>query len=194
MRTRPAFCSSPAVDQPAAVLSFQNRRTFWSLVACDHFPEKLALGSIMLTLEFFFSCFQGTAGSEAMATEEMSNLVNYIQPVKFESFEISKSKLFCRRNPQCFLARRHSELERSVPFWTSWIHSRIVLSWHHCGNRAPFNTSILYLICPKTTGHRFVVLLHVLNGSLKDIKTVSKWWRISHFICFATTPMGPLVM
>lgn len=118
-RTRPAFCSSAAVGQPAAILSFQNRRTFCSLVACDHFPEKLALGSIMLTLEFFFSCFQGTAGSEAMATEEMSNLVNYIQPVKFESFEISKSKLFCRRNPQCRLARRRSELERSVPFWTS---------------------------------------------------------------------------
>lgn len=36
--------------------------------------------------------FQGTAGSEAMATEEMSNLVNYIQPVKFESFETSNSK------------------------------------------------------------------------------------------------------
>ncbi|XP_010191683.1 PREDICTED: 1-phosphatidylinositol 4,5-bisphosphate phosphodiesterase beta-1-like, partial [Mesitornis unicolor] len=33
---------------------------------------------------------EGTAGSEAMATEEMSNLVNYIQPVKFESFEVSK--------------------------------------------------------------------------------------------------------
>uniref|UniRef100_A0A6I8NBW9 1-phosphatidylinositol 4,5-bisphosphate phosphodiesterase n=1 Tax=Ornithorhynchus anatinus TaxID=9258 RepID=A0A6I8NBW9_ORNAN len=33
---------------------------------------------------------EGTAGSEAMATEEMSNLVNYIQPVKFESFETSK--------------------------------------------------------------------------------------------------------
>uniref|UniRef100_A0A8C0LQP3 Phosphoinositide phospholipase C n=1 Tax=Canis lupus dingo TaxID=286419 RepID=A0A8C0LQP3_CANLU len=36
---------------------------------------------------------EGTAGSEAMATEEMSNLVNYIQPVKFESFEISKSNM-----------------------------------------------------------------------------------------------------
>ncbi|XP_068270902.1 1-phosphatidylinositol 4,5-bisphosphate phosphodiesterase beta-1 isoform X2 [Nyctibius grandis] len=34
---------------------------------------------------------EGTAGSEAMATEEMSNLVNYIQPVKFESFEVSKN-------------------------------------------------------------------------------------------------------
>ncbi|XP_028940080.1 1-phosphatidylinositol 4,5-bisphosphate phosphodiesterase beta-1 [Antrostomus carolinensis] len=35
---------------------------------------------------------EGTAGSEAMATEEMSNLVNYIQPVKFESFEVSKKR------------------------------------------------------------------------------------------------------
>ncbi|KAL7991292.1 hypothetical protein Chor_015548 [Crotalus horridus] len=35
---------------------------------------------------------EGTAGSEAMATEEMSNLVNYIQPVKFESFETSNKR------------------------------------------------------------------------------------------------------
>ncbi|XP_072437562.1 1-phosphatidylinositol 4,5-bisphosphate phosphodiesterase beta-1 isoform X1 [Chiloscyllium punctatum] len=33
---------------------------------------------------------EGTAGCEASATEEMSNLVTYIQPVKFESFEIAK--------------------------------------------------------------------------------------------------------
>ncbi|KAJ8384072.1 hypothetical protein AAFF_G00212040 [Aldrovandia affinis] len=33
---------------------------------------------------------EGTAGSEAFATEEMSNLVNYVQPVKFNSFEASK--------------------------------------------------------------------------------------------------------
>ncbi|XP_069464387.1 1-phosphatidylinositol 4,5-bisphosphate phosphodiesterase beta-1 isoform X3 [Ambystoma mexicanum] len=33
---------------------------------------------------------EGTAGNEASATEEMSNLVNYIQPVKFETFEMSK--------------------------------------------------------------------------------------------------------
>eukprot|EP00064_Thunnus_orientalis_P003866 superscaffoldBa00000334_g3877 len=33
---------------------------------------------------------EGTAGSEASATEEMSNLVTYIQPVKFNSFEASK--------------------------------------------------------------------------------------------------------
>nr|XP_006136102.1 1-phosphatidylinositol 4,5-bisphosphate phosphodiesterase beta-1 [Pelodiscus sinensis] len=35
---------------------------------------------------------EGTAGREAMATEEMSNLVNYVQPVKFESFEISNKR------------------------------------------------------------------------------------------------------
>uniref|UniRef100_A0A665V624 1-phosphatidylinositol 4,5-bisphosphate phosphodiesterase n=1 Tax=Echeneis naucrates TaxID=173247 RepID=A0A665V624_ECHNA len=34
---------------------------------------------------------EGTASSEAFATEEMSNLVIYIQPVKFNSFEISRS-------------------------------------------------------------------------------------------------------
>ncbi|KAG7240244.1 hypothetical protein INR49_027055, partial [Caranx melampygus] len=34
--------------------------------------------------------YPGTAGSEAFATEEMSNLVIYIQPVKFNSFEASK--------------------------------------------------------------------------------------------------------
>ncbi|KAL0967716.1 hypothetical protein UPYG_G00255960 [Umbra pygmaea] len=33
---------------------------------------------------------EGTAGSEALATEEMSNLVSYVQPVKFYSFETSK--------------------------------------------------------------------------------------------------------
>nr|ACI25594.1 phospholipase C-beta 1 [Paralichthys olivaceus] len=33
---------------------------------------------------------EGTAGSEAFATEEMSNLVIYTQPVKFNSFEASK--------------------------------------------------------------------------------------------------------
>ncbi|KAL2082130.1 hypothetical protein ACEWY4_021948 [Coilia grayii] len=33
---------------------------------------------------------EDTAGSETFATEEMSNLVNYIQPVKFNSFEAAK--------------------------------------------------------------------------------------------------------
>ncbi|XP_060711355.1 1-phosphatidylinositol 4,5-bisphosphate phosphodiesterase beta-3-like isoform X1 [Hemiscyllium ocellatum] len=32
---------------------------------------------------------EGTAGSEVNATEEMSNLVNYVEPVKFKSFEVA---------------------------------------------------------------------------------------------------------
>uniref|UniRef100_A0A0E9PZ10 Uncharacterized protein n=1 Tax=Anguilla anguilla TaxID=7936 RepID=A0A0E9PZ10_ANGAN len=35
---------------------------------------------------------QGTASSEVNATEEMSNLVNYVEPVKFKSFEVSRSE------------------------------------------------------------------------------------------------------
>ncbi|XP_069807236.1 1-phosphatidylinositol 4,5-bisphosphate phosphodiesterase beta-2 isoform X2 [Dendropsophus ebraccatus] len=35
---------------------------------------------------------EGTAGQEAVAYEEMSSLVNYVQPVKFESFEASAVK------------------------------------------------------------------------------------------------------
>lgn len=35
---------------------------------------------------------QGTAGLEVTAYEEMSSLVNYIQPIKFDSFEVSARK------------------------------------------------------------------------------------------------------
>ena len=38
------------------------------------------------------SIYQGTASSEVNATEEMSTLVNYIEPVKFKSFEVATSK------------------------------------------------------------------------------------------------------
>lgn len=38
------------------------------------------------------SLFQGTAYSEVNATEEMSTLVNYIEPVKFKSFEVAASE------------------------------------------------------------------------------------------------------
>uniref|UniRef100_A0AAX7W2B7 Phosphoinositide phospholipase C n=1 Tax=Astatotilapia calliptera TaxID=8154 RepID=A0AAX7W2B7_ASTCA len=37
---------------------------------------------------------QGTASSEANATEEMSNLVNYIEPVKFKTFEWARKRFF----------------------------------------------------------------------------------------------------
>ncbi len=42
----------------------------------------------------FGDLIQDSAVSEAFATEEMSTLVNYIQPTKFHSFEISKSKFW----------------------------------------------------------------------------------------------------
>ncbi|XP_069493629.1 1-phosphatidylinositol 4,5-bisphosphate phosphodiesterase beta-2 [Ambystoma mexicanum] len=35
---------------------------------------------------------EGTAGLEATAYEEMSSLVNYVQPIKFDSFEVSTKK------------------------------------------------------------------------------------------------------
>lgn len=35
---------------------------------------------------------QGTASSEVNATEEMSTLVNYVEPVKFKSFEAARSE------------------------------------------------------------------------------------------------------
>lgn len=35
---------------------------------------------------------QGTASSEVNATEEMSTLVNYIEPVKFKSFQAASSE------------------------------------------------------------------------------------------------------
>ncbi|MGH0179961.1 UNVERIFIED_CONTAM: hypothetical protein FKN15_010536 [Acipenser sinensis] len=35
---------------------------------------------------------EGTASSEVNATEEMSNLVNYIEPVKFKSFEVASKR------------------------------------------------------------------------------------------------------
>lgn len=52
-----------------------------------------SMGFLFELISNDLACFhpQGTAGSEAFATEEMSNLVIYIQPVKFNSFEASKS-------------------------------------------------------------------------------------------------------
>uniref|UniRef100_A0AAY4CHP7 1-phosphatidylinositol 4,5-bisphosphate phosphodiesterase n=1 Tax=Denticeps clupeoides TaxID=299321 RepID=A0AAY4CHP7_9TELE len=35
---------------------------------------------------------EGTASSEAIATEEMSTLVNYIEPVKFKSFDVARKR------------------------------------------------------------------------------------------------------
>uniref|UniRef100_A0A669F9T7 Phosphoinositide phospholipase C n=1 Tax=Oreochromis niloticus TaxID=8128 RepID=A0A669F9T7_ORENI len=53
-------------------------------------------GKVQAALWISGICFlQGTASSEANATEEMSNLVNYIEPVKFKTFEwAAKRKRF----------------------------------------------------------------------------------------------------
>lgn len=65
----------------------------------------------------FFSCvccisfpFQGTAGLEVTAYEEMSSLVNYIQPIKFDSFEVSARKSVSRQSP-------HTQWGLGAPFF-----------------------------------------------------------------------------
>uniref|UniRef100_A0A8C8II31 Phosphoinositide phospholipase C n=1 Tax=Oncorhynchus tshawytscha TaxID=74940 RepID=A0A8C8II31_ONCTS len=52
--------------------------------------EPSSPSTAVLSLTVCHVILQGTAGSEAFATEEMSNLVSYVQPVKFNSFEASK--------------------------------------------------------------------------------------------------------
>ena len=58
--------------------------------------QDITSSTLINTLCETFNCpiviFQGSAEREAIATEEMSTLVNYVQPTKFTSFEASKSK------------------------------------------------------------------------------------------------------
>uniref|UniRef100_A0A8C4HMK0 Phosphoinositide phospholipase C n=1 Tax=Dicentrarchus labrax TaxID=13489 RepID=A0A8C4HMK0_DICLA len=54
----------------------------------DSEPRK-SLGGLKKT---WYTFCLGTASSEVNATEEMSTLVNYIEPVKFKSFEVANSK------------------------------------------------------------------------------------------------------
>ena len=61
---------------------------FFLVFISDNAINLLKCSYLLLCMGFHV---QGTAGSEAFATEEMSNLVIYIQPVKFNSFEASKS-------------------------------------------------------------------------------------------------------
>uniref|UniRef100_A0AAZ3QPM8 1-phosphatidylinositol 4,5-bisphosphate phosphodiesterase n=1 Tax=Oncorhynchus tshawytscha TaxID=74940 RepID=A0AAZ3QPM8_ONCTS len=55
-----------------------------------HEPSSPSAGTHYSISVSHMSVELGTAGSEAFATEEMSNLVSYVQPVKFNSFEASK--------------------------------------------------------------------------------------------------------
>uniref|UniRef100_H3AZ25 1-phosphatidylinositol 4,5-bisphosphate phosphodiesterase n=1 Tax=Latimeria chalumnae TaxID=7897 RepID=H3AZ25_LATCH len=73
---------------------------------------------------------EGTASSEVNATEEMSNLVNYIEPVKFKSFDVAnkRNKYFemssfvetkgleqLTKSPMDFLAYNKKQLSRIYP-------------------------------------------------------------------------------
>lgn len=51
------------------------------------------LGSVLVSSPHCRPHPQGTAGLEVTAYEEMSSLVNYIQPTKFISFEFSAREL-----------------------------------------------------------------------------------------------------
>lgn len=55
------------------------------------FVSSLGKDSSFILSWVLFSA-QGTAGLEVTAYEEMSSLVNYIQPIKFDSFEVSARK------------------------------------------------------------------------------------------------------
>lgn len=69
---------------------------------------------------------QGTAGLEVTAYEEMSSLVNYIQPIKFDSFEVSARKSdLVLAVPHAFLFQQESSaLTRcsSPPAWGTCFH------------------------------------------------------------------------
>ena len=69
---------------------------------------------------------QGTAGLEVTAYEEMSSLVNYIQPIKFDSFEVSARKSnSVLSESQVFLFDRESSAFRcccSPPAFVTCFH------------------------------------------------------------------------
>uniref|UniRef100_A0A3B3QWH6 1-phosphatidylinositol 4,5-bisphosphate phosphodiesterase n=1 Tax=Paramormyrops kingsleyae TaxID=1676925 RepID=A0A3B3QWH6_9TELE len=59
----------------------------------DSEPHKsIEADNLVLLPHLHLSRTQGTASSEVNATEEMSNLVNYIEPVKFKSFEVARNR------------------------------------------------------------------------------------------------------
>lgn len=59
----------------------------------QHWTEWEGVGAL-LRAGLSIRALQGTASSEVNATEEMSTLVNYVEPVKFKSFEAARSE--CR--------------------------------------------------------------------------------------------------
>lgn len=82
-----------------------------------------ALRAARLISAIFFP--QGTASDEVVATEEMSNLVNYVEPVKFKSFEVATGKFTFARNEQMFVRWKQCLCEGSSVF-VSFKHSFLV--------------------------------------------------------------------
>uniref|UniRef100_A0A3P8RGH3 Phosphoinositide phospholipase C n=1 Tax=Astatotilapia calliptera TaxID=8154 RepID=A0A3P8RGH3_ASTCA len=89
---------------------------------------KLCFGCVTLILYSFCRLLQGSAEREAVATEEMSTLVNYVQPTKFNSFEASKTRCYhmssfvetkalehLTKSPVEFVEYNKSQLSRIYP-------------------------------------------------------------------------------
>ncbi|KAM9223283.1 1-phosphatidylinositol 4,5-bisphosphate phosphodiesterase beta-2 isoform 2-T2 [Leptosomus discolor] len=81
----------PEIEQPAPM---DAEDTVWAGDVAEEEPEEEDehLGNLDEEEIKKLQSDEGTAGLEVTAYEEMSSLVNYIQPIKFDSFEVSAQK------------------------------------------------------------------------------------------------------
>ncbi|NXJ55149.1 PLCB2 phosphodiesterase, partial [Spizaetus tyrannus] len=79
------------IEQPAPM---DAEGTVWAGDVAEEEPEEedVLLGNLDEEEIKKMQSDEGTAGLEVTAYEEMSSLVNYIQPIKFDSFEVSAQK------------------------------------------------------------------------------------------------------
>ncbi|XP_030306902.1 1-phosphatidylinositol 4,5-bisphosphate phosphodiesterase beta-2 isoform X1 [Calypte anna] len=79
------------IEQPTAM---EAEDTVWAGDVAEEEPEEEdeQLGNLDEEEIKKMQSDEGTAGLEVTAYEEMSSLVNYIQPIKFDSFEVSAQK------------------------------------------------------------------------------------------------------
>ncbi|NXS72079.1 PLCB2 phosphodiesterase, partial [Pandion haliaetus] len=79
------------IEQPAPM---DAEGTLWAGDVAEEEPEEedVLLGNLDEEEIKKMQSDEGTAGLEVTAYEEMSSLVNYIQPIKFDSFEVSAQK------------------------------------------------------------------------------------------------------
>ncbi|XP_078089298.1 1-phosphatidylinositol 4,5-bisphosphate phosphodiesterase beta-2-like [Mustelus asterias] len=80
----------PVLDQTAQTESIQTGENVDEQCEVDEEPENIEQEEEEEQELKKNESDEGTAGQEVRAYEEMSSLVNYIQPVKFESFEVAK--------------------------------------------------------------------------------------------------------